>query len=66
MDAHPFLTIAISNSIQLDVGLIPMLVPWSSGGVEAGKVQYYQRSLSVEEALRGHVAGASVGMDEKW
>lgn len=24
-------------------------------GVEAGKVQYYQRSLSVEEALRGHV-----------
>eukprot|EP00913_Durusdinium_trenchii_P013309 g12492.t1 len=24
-------------------------------GVEAGKVQYYQRSLSVEDALRGHV-----------
>ena len=58
-----------SNCIQLVVGFIPMFsvfLPWSSRGVEAGKVQYYQRSLSVEEALRGHVAGASAGMDDKW
>ena len=58
-----------SNCIQLYVGFIAMFLvflPWSSRGVEAGKVQYYQRSLSVEEALRGHVAGASAGMDEKW
>ena len=37
------------------VGLVVLKSEPNPPGVEAGQVQYYQRSLSVEEALRGHV-----------